>query len=154
MKPIYRKLNALAGYTVPEYGANTIAMKGPWMRMTIGDLLVQQPVVITSLQYTFIDSDTTWEINIEQDSTMMQVPHKVSVQLSLHVITDSLPQKGGRMYSLAKRYQAGQAIEGSDNWLSDFQDNAIDEKAIYRESVRKSGKEKQVAAIGTAGAGE
>jgi hypothetical protein len=130
MKPMYRKINALAAYTAPDYTANTIAMKGPWLRMTIGDLLVQQPVVITSLQYTFMDSDTTWEINIEQDSTMMQVPHKVSVQLGLHVITDYLPEKGGHMYSLAKRYNSnGVPIAGGDNWLSDFRTNESDEKA-------------------------
>jgi hypothetical protein len=130
MKPMYRKINALAAYTTPDYSSDTIAMKGPWLRMTIGDLLVQQPVVITSLQYTFMDSDTTWEINIEQDSTMMQVPHKVSVQLGLHVISDYLPEKGGRMYSLAKQYNdLGIPKEGGDNWLSDFGTNQTDEKA-------------------------
>ena len=139
MKPMYRKLNALASYTAPEYSSDTIAMKGPWLRMTIGDLLVQQPVVINSLQYQFTDSDTTWEINIEQDSTMMQAPHKVTVQLGLHVISDYLPEKKGRMYSLAKQYNAdGIAIEGGDNWLSDFGTNDINRKAEQREAKRKS----------------
>jgi hypothetical protein len=126
MKPIYRKLNALAGYTVPDYINNTsIAMKSPWLRMTIGDLLVQQPVIINSLDYTFIDSDTTWEINVENDPTMMQAPHKVSVSLGLHVLSDTLPQKNGRMYTLAKQFEkTGVPIEGGDNWLSDTHDNA------------------------------
>lgn len=130
MKPMYRKLNALASYTAPEYSSDTIAMKGPWLRMTLGDLLVQQPVVINSLQYQFVDADTTWEINIEQDSTMMQAPHKVSVQLGLHVISDYLPEKKGRMYSLAKQYNSeGIAIAGGDNWLSDFGTNDVNKKA-------------------------
>jgi hypothetical protein len=126
MKPIYRKLNALAGYTVPDYANNkTIAMKSPWLRMTIGDLLVQQPVLINSLAYTFIDADTTWEINIEDDPTMMQAPHKISVTLSLHVITDALPQKNGRMYTLAKQFaESSVAIEGGNNWLSDINETA------------------------------
>jgi hypothetical protein len=121
MKPIYRKLNALAGYTTPDYSADTIAMKSPWMRMTIGDLLVQQPVIINSLAYTFIDADTTWEINVEQDPTMMQAPHKISVSLGLNVLTDWLPEKKGKFYSLAKSFNAdGKPQEGGDNWLSDF----------------------------------
>jgi hypothetical protein len=120
MKPIYRKLNALAGYTTPDYSADTIAMKSPWMRMTIGDLLVQQPVIINSLAYTFIDADTTWEINVEQDPTMMQAPHKISVSLGLNVLTDWLPEKGGKFYSLAKSFSSnGTPQEGGDNWLSD-----------------------------------
>lgn len=126
MKPIYRKLNALAGYTAPDYANNkTIAMKSPWLRMTIGDLLVQQPVLINSLAYTFIDADTTWEINIEDDPAMMQAPHKISVALGLHVITDSLPQKNGRMYTLAKQFaETSVAQEGGDNWLSDINETA------------------------------
>ena len=121
MKPIYRKLNALAGYTTPDYSADSIAMKSPWMRMTIGDLLVQQPVIINSLAYTFIDADTTWEINVEQDPTMMQAPHKISVSLGLNVLTDWLPEKKGKFYSLAKSFSSdGTPQEGGDNWLSDF----------------------------------
>jgi hypothetical protein len=139
MKPIYRKLNALASYTAPDYGVDTIAMKGPWLRMTIGDLLVQQPVVINSLGYTFSDSDSTWEINVEDDVTMMQAPHKVSVQMGLHVITDYLPQLKGRMYTLAKSFNNdAEPIEGGDNWLSDFQGNKLNEKLNRRVANRGS----------------
>lgn len=121
MKPIYRKLNALASYTAPEYSKETIALKSPWLRMTIGDLLVQQPVIINSLTYTFQDADTTWEINIENDPTMMQAPHKVSVSLGLNVLTDYLPQKNGKMYTLAKQFnEQAEPLPGPDNWLSDF----------------------------------
>ena len=122
LKFIYRKLNGLAGYTAPEYDPDSIAMKAPWLRMTIGDLFIQQAVIITSLSYTFVDSDTTWEINIEKDPEMMQVPHKISVSLSLTPIMDYLPQKGGRMYSLANEKEFdryAQAKPGNRNWLSD-----------------------------------
>ena len=126
MKFIYRKLNALAGYTAPEYDPGSIAMKAPWMRLTIGDLFTHQAVIITSLNYTFQDSDTTWEINIEKDPEMMQAPHKVSVSLSLTPIMDYLPQKGGRMYSLANEKEFAGALEpkpGNRNWLSDAKTN-------------------------------
>jgi hypothetical protein len=125
LKPIYRKLNALAGYMAPTYLETSIAMQAPWMRLTIGDLFHQQPALLTSLDYTLVDQDTTWEINIEKDPTMMQVPHKVSVRCNFTMITDFLPQKGGRFYSLAKEYDSqGSPKPGDTNWLSDFKSNA------------------------------
>jgi hypothetical protein len=124
VKPIWRKLNAMAGYTAPEYDNSTIALKAPWMRITIGDLFRQQPAILTSLSYTLHDSDTSWEINIEQDPTMKQVPHKISVSCQFTLITDYLPQKGGRFYTLADRFDKnGTSVRGDDNWLSDFIDN-------------------------------
>ena len=120
LKPIWRKLNALASYTAPEYNKNSIAMKGPWMRITIGDLLVQQPVFISSLFFTLVDGETTWDTNIEDDPTRMQVPNKIQVSMGLTVITDYLPRKGGRMYTLAKSFtDKGELKPGDDNWLSD-----------------------------------
>jgi hypothetical protein len=119
LKPIYRKLNALAGYTAPTYSDN-IALEAPWMRFTIGDLFYQQPGFISSLTYTMIDQDTTWEINVEDDPTNMQVPFSVGVSMGLTIVSDQLPQKGGRFYTLAKRFnREGQPKIGNDNWLSD-----------------------------------
>ena len=124
LKPIWRKLNALAGYTAPEYDNSTIALKAPWMRITIGDLFVQQPAFLTGLTYTLQDSDTSWEINIEQDPTMMQVPHKISVSCQLTIVSDYLPQKNGRFYTLAKTFNStGSAVTGDNNWLSDSYTN-------------------------------
>jgi hypothetical protein len=100
MKPIWQKLNMLAGYTAPAYKADSPAPIGPWMRITIGDLFIQQPAVINSLSYTLHDSDTTWEINIERDSWMNQLPHKVSVSIGFNLITDHLPRNMGRFYTL------------------------------------------------------
>ena len=125
MQPIWRKLNALAGYTAPTYAETSIALQAPWMRITIGDLFVKMPVLLTSLSYTLQDADTTWEINIEDDPTMMQAPHKVSVSCQFTVIGDDLPQKNGRFYTLAKEWDAsGSAKVGTNNWLSDSLDNS------------------------------
>ena len=125
VKPIWRKLNALAGYTAPEYTDENIALVGPWMRITIGDLFNQQPVILKSVGYTLANADAPWEINIEQDPQMMQTPHKIEVNLTLTPITDWLPQKGGKFYSLAKRHNGttGLPLPGNDNWLSDTKQN-------------------------------
>lgn len=123
LKSIYRKLNALAGYTTPTYNPNSIAMKAPWMRITIGDLFLQTPVVMTSLGYTYA-TDHSWEINIEEDPEMFQVPHKVGVSCQFNVISNYLPQQNGRFFGLAKQFDAtGDPIQGNDNWLSDFKNN-------------------------------
>ena len=124
LQMIWRKLNALASYTAPIYNED-ITMVGPWMRITVGDLFRQTPVILTSLSYTLYDTDTPWEINIEDDSTMMQVPHGVSVSCQFNVIGNELPQNGGKMYTLAKQFDAnGQAKKNKDNWLSDFKENS------------------------------
>lgn len=134
VKPIYRKLNALAGYTAPTYNAKSIAMQAPWMRITIGDLFVQQPVTLTSLSYTFA-TDAPWEINIEDDSTMMQVPLKIGVQCSFNMITDYLPKQKGTFYTLAKEFQNGLPKAGNNNWLSDFDAGPLDETIRIRQTV-------------------
>jgi hypothetical protein len=44
--------------------------------------------------------------------------------MSLNIITNELPQKGGKFYTLAKRFEADdQAKDGNDNWLSDMKKN-------------------------------
>ena len=139
VKPIWRKLNALAGYTAPEYTTDNIALVGPWMRLTIGDLFNQQAVIVKSVNYTLHNADTTWETNIEQDPQMMQTPHKVDVNMTVTPITDWLPQKGGKFYSLAKRFdgKSGLPLPGNDNWLSDTRNNAelsVDELAKLSKS--------------------
>jgi hypothetical protein len=153
VKPIWRKLNALAGYTAPEYTDN-IALVGPWMRITIGDLFNQQAVLVKSVNYTLHSADTTWETNIEQDPQMMQTPHKVDVNLTLTPITDWLPQKGGKFYSLAKRFdgETGLPLPGNDNWLSDTKNNVeltqeqlkeISERTLFNKSDQNTNNESE-----------
>ena len=153
LQPIWRKLNALAGYTAPTYLPDSIAMQAPWMRITVGDLFVQQPVLLTTLDYTLHDADTSWEINIENDPTMMEVPFKVTVRCSFTMISDHLPQKGGRFYTLAKKFDEGSGTpkRGNDNWLSDALDN-VDTipslKDIAREDRRNQRKNKITGTVG------
>ena len=150
LKPIYRKLNALAGYTTPDYGLDptapktiningktyknttTIGYKAPWMRITIGDLFYQQPVAINSLSYTLYDTETPWETNQLDDPQMMQVPLKIGVSLGLHMITDWLPQKGGQFYSLSQRFDKYGSHPGNDNWLSDTVTARISDAERYK----------------------
>jgi len=137
LKYIYRKLNGLAGYTAPEYNTDSFAMKGPWIRATIGDYFVSQPALIDSLSYTFVDSDTTWEINLENDRDMMQVTHKIDVSMGLTMITSYLPEKGGSMYTLAKEIQKdGRPQPGQvGSWLADSKTMISPEKRGIKTSI-------------------
>ena len=137
MKPIWRKLNALAGYTAPDYSGDGIGFKGPWMRVTIGDLFYQVPVVISSLSYTLGDTDSPWEINVEGDPDMMQLPMSVNVSISLHLIGEWLPQKDGQFYTLSKRFNEYGSLRGTDNWLSDSQQQVDNAKFAKDEEADK-----------------
>ena len=125
LKPIWRKLNALAGYTAPEYDGSSIALKGPYLRLTVGDLYYQQPLIINSLYFTLQDSETTWETNIEEDMENMEVPKQIQVSLGGTLITDYLPQKGGRFYTLSHKehLKTDSPNPGPGNWLSDMKTN-------------------------------
>jgi len=139
LQPIWRKLNSLASYTAPIYN-NDITLGAPWMRMTIGDLFRQTPVILTSLSYTLHDTDSTWEINIENVDYMMQVPHRVDVKCTFTVIGNELPQNGGKLYSLAKRWDKnGDALKGNDNWLSDMKQNSDAEVLPLWKAKRSAG---------------
>lgn len=141
MQSIYRKLNALAGYTAPIYNSDSISMEAPWMRITIGDLFVQTPVVLNQLSFDYDVTGAPWEINIEQDPNMMQVPFKIGVSCGFHIISDFLPQKGGRFYTLAKRFaQDGTPVAGNDNWLSDSKGNLSLEEVRRKFKRPKGGK--------------
>ena len=79
MEPMYQKLNYLASNMMPDYNDNV--MRGPFMKLTIGDYLNSQPGVFTSLQYSITD-DTPWEISIDQPeggSTMYDLSHIINV---------------------------------------------------------------------------
>jgi hypothetical protein len=126
IKPTWRKLNALAGYCAPIYDGASIALTAPWMRITLGDLFHQTPVVMTSLSYTY-DLDHSWEINIEGDKEMFETPRKISVSCNFNVISDAIPQNNGRFFGLARSYDPkNNPIVGNDNWLSDFNSNVPD----------------------------
>ena len=117
LKPMWRKLNYLATYTMPEYDNQYITYRGKYLRVTIGDLYIKQPALITSLYYTMHDGDTTWEINLEDDPTHKQVPTRVAVTMELRMLTDYLPQYMGNAYSLYDENEGDKV--GDSNWLSD-----------------------------------
>jgi len=101
MKPIYQKLNYLISNLSPDY-SNSKKMRGPLMKLTIGNYLVYQPGFITSLDIS-IPNESPWEINLgEPEGTsnsdyskeLFELPHYLDCSLSFTPIHNFLPKKG------------------------------------------------------------
>lgn len=115
MIPMWRKLNYLASYTMPDYESQRPS--GPFMRITVGDLFQQTPGFISSLSYTIPD-DATWDIADDSidNPDAKQLPMLVDVAMTFTVVGDYKPQKMGRVYSLSPLGDKDK-IEGQ--WLAD-----------------------------------
>ena len=110
MKPMWRKLNYLATYTMPDYNTSG-RLLGPFMRMTIGNLFQNTPGFLESFSISIPD-EATWELG--NDNDMLQLPMMAEVSITFKVLSDYRPQKLGRAYSLSKFGKHG----NDNNWLS------------------------------------
>ena len=82
MKPMYQRLNALMGNLMPDYvGQDSGVMRGPLVRMTVGNWINSQPGKLDSLSYT-VSNDSPWEINIDGNKDKLILPHIVEVSLN------------------------------------------------------------------------
>jgi hypothetical protein len=113
LKPMWRKINYLSTYTMPDYRNGRLV--GPFMRITIGNLFQNTPVFIESLTVSVPD-EATWELNAEGKSDVRQLPTMAEISVTLKYLGDYRPKKIGRAYSLSK---FGQEKTDSDNWLSE-----------------------------------
>jgi len=78
MAPMYQKLNYLMGNLMPDYDG--ILMRGPMMRMTVGNWLDGQFGTLNSLSYT-IPQDSPWEIALTGGGNLI-LPHVVEVSMT------------------------------------------------------------------------
>ena len=124
---MYNKLNFLMSNLMPDY--NNKLMRGPFMRMTVGNWIDSQPGVINSLTYT-ISNDSPWEIALNEPITPgggreMVLPHIIDVSLSFTPIgvhtkgTDKTPKKSHLQTNIAQNYNGknenSNYITGSEN---------------------------------------
>ena len=100
MKVMYQKLNTLIGGAMyPSYKKNK--MRGSMVRMTVGDLLENQPAIITNLTLNVPD-ETSWEIAIDTQNdpngngtsnSDYTLPFMVTGNITITPIYNFLPQK-------------------------------------------------------------
>jgi hypothetical protein len=99
MIPIYRKLNALVGTTAPDYSSNL--MKGNFIKLTIGDYLLDVPGFIKNITLT-PSFEAGWDINRANSDGLLwtsdngslnvgQVPKLINVSLGFTPIHSFTP---------------------------------------------------------------
>jgi hypothetical protein len=88
LKPIYNKLNRLAGLTAPSYKDNRF-QQGTYALLTIGDYVNRIPVVFTSVGFSW-EVNTPWEIDSLNQGNL-KVPHSLSVSCNVDVLHDFAP---------------------------------------------------------------
>ena len=98
MKPLYQKLNYLISTLAPDYSSAGL-MRGNISELTVGDFILYQPGIITSLDM-IIDEDSNWEIalsepeNIEGgDADMHELPQIIKCTMTFIPIYNFLPRK-------------------------------------------------------------
>ena len=90
MLGMYKKANFLYGLAYPhlrDTGGSHNALQSPYIKLTIGDYLYKCPGFFDSISVT-IDNSFPWEINLENDPDVAQLPHILQVALTFKVIGD------------------------------------------------------------------
>lgn len=110
MKPMYQKLNYLMGNLMPDY--NDTLMRGPLVKMTVGNWIDGQVGVLNSLSYT-IPQDSPWEIGLADKYLIL--PHIVEVNMTFTPI-GSQTQKVNKISSKSDTTSnIAQNYNGADN---------------------------------------
>jgi hypothetical protein len=92
LKPLYNKLNYLISQVYPDYSPTKGIMRAPIVKVTLGDYLYRVPGFLQSVNVT-VDNSTSWEINLENSTSVQELPHVLEVQISFKPIHDILPER-------------------------------------------------------------
>jgi len=112
MEPMYQKLNYLMSNLMPDYSG--VLMRGPIMRMTIGNWIDGQLCVLNSLSYK-VPTDSPWEIGLNDEELIL--PHIVEVTLGFTPIgsqtrdKNELPRKEDCVSNIAQNWNGASERE-------------------------------------------
>lgn len=112
MQPMYQKLNYLMSNVMPDYNNNI--MRGPFIKMTVGNWLDGQDGILNSVNYN-IPNDSPWEIGLPAtgifgDKEPLQLPHIVEVSLEFTPIgsqtgqTNQVSRKSSTISNIAQSW--------------------------------------------------
>ena len=83
MEPLWTKLERLSTYTMPQYASVGYTAPGATdLKLTIGQLYNQTPMILTTLSYTYSD-DTPWDIDY-------QLPMGIDISVGCTVLGNGL----------------------------------------------------------------
>ena len=141
MQPMYQKLNYLMGNLMPDY--NGTLMRGPMMRMTVGNWLDGQFGILNSLSYT-IPQDSPWEIALTGGENLI-LPHVVEVSMTFTPIgsqtkkDNKLASKSTSTSHIAQNINDNQYITGTVEQGSPtfriFEKNTIDTTTSFNSDL-------------------
>jgi hypothetical protein len=100
MKPLYRKMAALASVTAPTYGADGKFMRGTIAKVTVGDYIYELPGIIESVDYSW-NTDYNWEIAFQNqegnvDDDMQELPQIMDCSVKFKPIHNFIPEAVGK----------------------------------------------------------
>jgi hypothetical protein len=110
MFPMYQKLNYLMGNLMPDYSNGL--MRGPLVKMTVGNWIDGQDGILNSLSYT-VPNDAPWEIALGTVAGIepLILPHIVEVQMQFTPIgsqtagKNEISRKNLKINNIAQDYQ-------------------------------------------------
>ena len=83
MQPMWTKLERLSTYTMPTYATGGYTAPGSSeLKLTIGKLYVNTPMILTTLSYTYSD-ETPWDIDFG-------TPMGIDVQVGCTILGNDL----------------------------------------------------------------
>jgi hypothetical protein len=98
-------------------------MRGPLVKMTVGNWIDGQPGIINSLSYT-VPQDSPWEIGL--GDKMLILPHIVEVSMTFTPIgaqtqtKNKIPSKSENISNIAQNYNG--ANSGEPNYIKPLKD--------------------------------
>jgi len=116
MEPIYQKLNFLMGNLMPDYNNNL--MRGPLVKMTVGNWIDGQPGILNNISYT-VPQDSPWEIGL--GDRYLILPHVLEVNMTFTPIgsqtqnVNKVPSKSQKTSHIAQNYNG--ANNGEPNYI-------------------------------------
>jgi hypothetical protein len=93
---MFRRLEQLVRGASPMYYGPNLGYNGNFAYFTLGNLYVQRPVFITSLQYTWNNSEVTWDVgNIrnQENETGSELPMWTDVSMEMTWIGKRKPNQ-------------------------------------------------------------
>ena len=90
---LMKKLNHLVGLCYPTF-SQTERMQAPFMELTMGDMFVDTPGILTGLTVT-VEEQSTWEID-----EGLQFPHFIKAACEFRHIGKYIPDARGKHYDL------------------------------------------------------
>jgi hypothetical protein len=110
MEPMYQKLNFLMGNLMPDYNSQGL-MRGPMVKMTVGNWIDGQDGILNSLSYT-VPQDSPWEIGLKVNNGIepLILPHVLEVSMTFTPIgsqtkdTNKISGKSTNTSHIAQNY--------------------------------------------------